>query len=116
MTFFPNLLTFGKDPHTCGPETVTAGPSSAAWFGYDNNGCDVYTRTIYGAKASILVGVFATAFAHAAGRFRRSYCRLFGGWVDSILSRVTDIFFGIPLLLGGILVLSSFPATDSANL
>ena len=116
MTFFPNLLTFGKDPYTCDLKLSRQGPSSAAWFGYDNNGCDVYTRTIYGAKASILVGVFATAFAMLVGGFVGVIAGFFGGWVDSILSRVTDIFFGIPLLLGGILVLSSFPSTDNANL
>jgi oligopeptide transport system permease protein len=116
MTFFPNLLTFGKDPYTCDLKLSRQGPSSAAWFGYDNNGCDVYTRTIYGAKASILVGVFATAFAMLVGGFVGVIAGFFGGWVDSILSRVTDIFFGIPLLLGGILVLSSFPSSDSANL
>ena len=40
----------------------------------------------------------------------------FGGLTDSILSRITDIFFAIPLLLGGILVLTSFPASDDTNL
>ena len=61
MTFFPQLLTFGKNPNTCDLTLSRQAPSSEAWFGYDNNGCDVYTRTIYGAKASIMVGVFATA-------------------------------------------------------
>ena len=55
MTFFPQLLTFGKNPNTCDLALSRQAPSSEAWFGYDNNGCDVYTRTIYGAKASILV-------------------------------------------------------------
>ena len=40
----------------------------------------------------------------------------FGGWVDAILSRVTDIFFAIPLLLGGMLVLTSFPSGEDTNL
>ncbi|MCB0899156.1 MAG: ABC transporter permease [Actinobacteria bacterium] len=116
MTFFPQLFTFGKDPMTCDLTKSRLGPSSQAWFGYDNNGCDVYTRTIYGAKASILVGVFATLFTMLLGGFIGVIAGFFGGWVDSILSRVTDIFFAIPLLLGGILVLTSFPAGDSANL
>ena len=80
----------------------TAGPSGGAIFGYDVQGCDVYARTIYGARASIMVGaarrpccagVIALVLGMLAG--------FFGGWVDALLSRVTDIFFGIPLLLGG---------------
>ncbi len=116
MTFFPQLFTFGKDPMTCDLTKARLAPSSEAWFGYDNNGCDVYTRTIYGAKASILVGVFATLFTMLLGGFIGVIAGFFGGWVDSILSRLTDIFFAIPLLLGGILVLTSFPASDSTNL
>ncbi len=116
MTFFPQLLTFGKDPSTCDLTLSRQAPSSEAWFGYDNNGCDVYTRTIYGAKASILVGVFATLFTMLVGGFVGVIAGFFGGWVDAILSRVTDIFFAIPLLLGGILVLTSFPSGEDTNL
>lgn len=116
MTVFPQLLTFGKDPYTCDLKLSRMGPSSAAWFGYDNNGCDVYTRTIYGAKASIMVGIFATGFTMLLGGFVGVMAGFFGGWIDSILSRLTDIFFGIPLLLGGILVLSSFPSSENTNL
>ena len=116
MTFFPQLLTFGKDPATCDLTLSRQAPSSEAWFGYDNNGCDVYTRTIYGAKASILVGVFATLFTMLVGGFVGVIAGFFGGWVDAILSRVTDIFFAIPLLLGGILVLTSFPSGEDTNL
>lgn len=116
MTFVPQLFTFGKDPNTCDLTKARMAPSSAAWFGYDNNGCDVYTRTIYGAKASILVGVFATMFTMLVGGFIGVIAGYFGRWVDAILSRITDIFFAIPLLLGGILVLTSFPSGDDTNL
>ena len=116
MTIFPQLLTFGKNPNTCDLTLSRQAPSSEAWFGYDNNGCDVYTRTIYGAKASIMVGVFATLFTMLLGGFVGVMAGYFGGLTDSILSRITDVFFAIPLLLGGILVLTSFPASESTNL
>lgn len=115
MTFFPQVFTFGKDPTTCDLALSRHPPSSQAWFGYDNNGCDVYTRTIYGAKASIMVGVFTTAVCMLFGGFLGVMAGFFGGWIDAVLSRVTDVFFAIPLLLGGILVLSSFPAGDDTN-
>lgn len=50
MTFFPSLLTFGKDPYTCDLTLSRQGPSSTAWFGYDNNGCDVYTGPFTGPR------------------------------------------------------------------
>lgn len=115
MTFFPQVFTFGKDPNTCDLALSRQAPSSEAWFGYDNNGCDVYTRTIYGAKASILVGVFATAFCMLLGGFIGVLAGFFGRWIDAVLSRITDVFFAIPLLLGGILVLSSFPSGEETS-
>ncbi|MEI2786756.1 MAG: ABC transporter permease [Candidatus Nanopelagicales bacterium] len=116
MAFFPQVFTFGKDPYTCDLTKSRLPPSSEAWFGYDTNGCDVYTRTIYGAKASILVGVLTTVFCMLVGGFLGTIAGFFGGWTDAILSRITDIFFAIPLLLGGILVLTSFPSGDSTTL
>jgi oligopeptide transport system permease protein len=116
MAFFPQVFTFGKDPYTCDLSKSRLPPSSEAWFGYDINGCDVYTRTIYGAKASIMVGVFATLFTTLLGGFIGTIAGFFGGWTDAILSRVTDVFFAIPLLLGGILVLTSFPSGDDTTL
>jgi oligopeptide transport system permease protein len=116
MAFFPQLLAFGKDPNACDLSLSRQSPSSEAWFGYDNNGCDVYTRTIYGAKASILVGIFATLFTMLLGGFVGTVAGFYGGWVDAVLSRLTDMFFAIPLLLGSILVLSSFPASEESSL
>jgi oligopeptide transport system permease protein len=116
MAFFPQLFTFGKDPYTCDLSKSRLPPSSEAWFGYDTNGCDVYTRTIYGAKASILVGVLTTLACMLLGGFIGTIAGFFGGWTDAVLSRVTDVFFAIPLLLGGILVLTSFPSGDNTTL
>jgi oligopeptide transport system permease protein len=87
-------------------------PSSDAWFGYDVQGCDVYARTIYGARASIVVGGIATLAAMLIGAGIGIYAGFFGGIVDSLLSRVTDIFFAIPILLGGIIILTTLPAPD----
>ena len=76
-------------------------------------GCDVYARAIYGARASIIVGLLAvlgTVWSAA----RRHHRRLLGGWVDALLSRVADIFFGLPFVLGAIVILTAFtaPGTD----
>ncbi len=85
-------------------------PSSDGWFGYDLQGYDIYTRTIYGARASILVGVLSTLGTMAVGVVAGVTAGFAGGWVDAVVSRLTDVFFAIPILLGAILVLSSFPS------
>lgn len=109
MAAFPQLFT-STDPYFADLAKAREGPSGDAWFGRDNQGYDVYARTIYGARASILVGVFATSFTLIVGSFVGIIAGYRGGVVDSLLSRVGEIFLGIPLLLGGILFLYVFPS------
>jgi oligopeptide transport system permease protein len=109
MAAFPGLFT-DKSPTFCDLNLSRVGPSGEAWFGYDVQGCDVYARTIYGARASILVGVFTTLAVVVIGGLVGMIAGYYGGGVDSVLSRITEIFFGIPLLLGGIIVLVSLPS------
>jgi oligopeptide transport system permease protein len=110
MALFPQLFALGRDPFDCDLSRSRQAPSSEAWFGYDLQGCDVYARTIYGARASILVGVLTTLSVVVIGGVVGMTAGFFGRWVDSIASRITDIFFAIPLLLGGIMVLTAFPS------
>lgn len=112
MAAFPGLFT-SKDPHYCDLQFSRQGPGDGAIFGYDLQGCDVYARTIYGARASILVGVFVTLAVVILGSLIGMFAGYRGGWLDGLLSRFTDIFFGIPLLLGAIVVLSTFPSDAS---
>ena len=59
MAIAPGLFT-GTDPQAADLTKSRQPPSSAAWFGYDVQGSDIYARTIYGARASIVVGLLAT--------------------------------------------------------
>lgn len=110
---FPGLFTT-VDPTRCDLNFSRQAPSAAAWFGYDVQGCDIFARTIYGARASILVGVLTTTAVVLIGGVIGAVAGFVGGWVDATLSRVLEIFFGVPLLLGGILMLAAFPSdTDT---
>jgi oligopeptide transport system permease protein len=116
MAAWPSLFT-GVDPNNAVLADARAAPSSHNWFGRDIQGYDIYSRTIYGARASILVGVFTTAVTTVFGSAMGIVAGFYGGIMDTIISRVTDVFFAIPLLLGGILFMATFPNTiDSAYL
>lgn len=110
MAIFPQIFALGRDPFDCDLARSRQAPSGSAWFGYDLQGCDVYARTVYGARASIMVGILTTIAVVLLGSTMGIIGGYYGGWIDSIVSRFTDIFFAIPLLLGGILVLTAFPS------
>lgn len=110
MAAWPSLFT-GVDPNNAVLADARATPSSHNWFGRDIQGYDIYSRTIYGARASILVGVFTTAVTTVFGSAMGIVAGFYGGIMDTIISRVTDVFFAIPLLLGGILFMATFPNT-----
>ena len=74
-------------------------PRSAAWFGTDANGRDLYSRMIYGAQISLLIGLFTAIVSVAVGTFVGAIAGLKGGKLDDILMRVTDIFLALPLLV-----------------
>jgi len=101
MAIAPRLFT-AKDPTACNLDNQFLTPSGQNWFGTDVQGCDVYARTIYGARASISVGVLATLLTAVLATIVGLAAGFYGGWIDAILSRVIDIILGIPLLLAAI--------------
>lgn len=111
MALVPGLFT-RLDPYQCDLQISREAPSGAHWFGTDLQGCDVYSRTIHGARSSILVGLFTTIGTTLLGSVIGIIAGYAGGWVDTLLSRIGEVFFAIPLLLGGIVILYSFPSTS----
>jgi len=107
MSLVPQLFT-STDPAYCDLSLARLPPDSSAWFGYDLQGCDVYSRTIYGARSSILVGVLTVIATVFIGGTLGIIAGFTGGWVDALLSRIADVFFAIPLLLGGIIIMYTF--------
>ncbi|MGW2328887.1 ABC transporter permease [Streptomyces sp. NPDC001700] len=78
------------------------------WFGYDGTGRSLYARVLYGARNSIIVGLGVTLLVTLFGGLMGMLAGYFGGFWDSLISRLTDVFFGIPFLLGSMVVLNSF--------
>ncbi|GAB3283970.1 ABC transporter permease [Parasphingorhabdus pacifica] len=106
MAIFPQLFT-SIDPTHQDLTRSRDTPSFDAWFGYDTQGRDIYARTIYGARASILVGVLATTATVLLGSVVGLLGGYFGGWLDSLLSRFSEIFLGLPFVLGAIVILTT---------
>ncbi|MGD1222688.1 MULTISPECIES: ABC transporter permease [Streptomyces] len=105
ISVWPSLITSGN-PLKCDLAKAQEGSQPGHPFGFDGQGCDVYTRTVYGTRISISVGVLATLGVALLGSLLGGLAGFYGGVWDSILSRITDIFFAIPVVLGGLVLLS----------
>ncbi|MZD05663.1 ABC transporter permease subunit [Streptomyces sp. SID5785] len=81
---------------------------SDGWLGYDAQGQSVYSRMIHGTRASVLVGLGTTVVVTLFGGIIGMLAGYFGGWLDAVLSRLTDMFMGIPFLLGALVLLNAF--------
>lgn len=110
ISIWPQLIASGN-PLQCDLAKAQQGSQPGHPFGFNGQGCDVYTRTVYGARTSVTVGVCATLGVALLGSLLGSLAGFFGGAGDAVLSRTTDIFFGIPVILGGLVFLSVVNST-----
>jgi peptide/nickel transport system permease protein len=78
---------------------VPKGPNSSFWFGADAEGRDLFVRTMYGARISLFVGVVASGLAVLIGLVVGLVAGFFGGWVDTLLSRIADVLLAVPQIL-----------------
>ncbi len=80
-------------------------PSSDHWFGTDDLGRDIFVRTWYGARISLIVGLAAAAIDLLIGVIYGGIMGFFGGRVDNIMNKVSEVLYSIPYLLVVILLL-----------
>ncbi len=83
------------------------GPSAGHLFGVDPLGRDVFARTVYGARVSLLVGIVGTGVAMLLGVAVGLLAGYYRGWVDTLLSRLVDVVLSFPVLLLGIGIASA---------
>jgi peptide/nickel transport system permease protein len=87
------------DPAKQNWSAVRKAPSMLNWFGTDESGRDLFSRVVFGARASLLAAAVSITIALCAGvpiGLLAGYC---GGWVDAIISRVIDAMLAIPFLV-----------------
>lgn len=105
MAAVPGLFT-DTDPHACFLSNSVDRPQAGHPFGFDVQGCDYYARTIYGARVSISIGLVVTLFSTLIAIVFGTLAAYYGGWLDTIIARIADIWFALPFILGGIVILS----------
>jgi oligopeptide transport system permease protein len=117
MAAFPGLFTHRGANDRCDVQFAKRPPASwnpfsggAHPFGTDVHGCDYWAQVVHGTRAPIIIGFSVTALSLLIAMILGSLSGHYGGWLDALISRVTDVFFGLPLLLGALVVLTAFPA------
>ncbi|MFC8385808.1 ABC transporter permease [Nocardia sp. NPDC056952] len=104
VVLWPSLFT-SQDPRLCLGEFGMDGPREGHPFGFDKQGCDIYARTIYGARASVSVGIASAMLFLLVGGILGALSGFYGGLLDTIVSRIAEIFYAIPMVLAAIVLL-----------
>ncbi len=92
-------------------------PSGDHWFGTDDLGRDVFTRVAYGARISLLIGLFAISGALIFGTFLGLVAGYYGRWLDMIISRIFDVMLAFPSILLAIAIVAILgPSLENAML
>lgn len=92
------------------------GPTHQFWFGADTVGRDVFVRTIYGTRTSLMVAIVATGFSLVIGVALGVLAGYFRGWVDTLISRIIDIVLSMPLLVFAIGIAAACSVTKEGCL
>lgn len=108
MAVWPTLFTQVPPNNDCQLSNSNGGPQPGHILGFTFQGCDTFSRIVWGARTSLSVGLLATAIGTIIGLVMGSLSGFYGGWIDAVISRVGDIFFSIPYILAAIVVMSVF--------
>lgn len=100
---FPGLLAH-QNPRYGDLASANQPPGDGHLLGTTRQGYDVYARVIYGARTSVIVGFFTMILSTLIGCVMGAVAGYLGGLVDAIFSRIIDIFFAVPLILGAIVI------------
>ena len=115
VALFPGMFTSVSPNLGCQLANSNGAPTAGHPFGFTRQGCDVYARTIFGTQASVTVGLLATALVTLIGVVVGALAGYYGGWLDAVVSRIGDIFFAIPTILGAIVLMSVLPAATPTS-
>jgi ABC-type dipeptide/oligopeptide/nickel transport system permease subunit len=89
------------------------GPSARHYFGTDTIGRDVFSRVVFGARVSLKIGILATTIALVIGLFFGAVSGFFGGLLDTLIMRLTDVFLSIPYIVLAVAIASVFGRSEN---
>ncbi len=114
MSFAPFLFA-GTSPTESGACQLQNARGKPTWdhpFGYTAAGCDMWASLVWGTGKSVNVAILTTIGTVVLGVTSGTAAGWFGGFTDTVISRITDVFFGLPFLLGAIVFLAIFPTRN----
>ncbi|MHB8961095.1 MAG: ABC transporter permease [Candidatus Limnocylindrales bacterium] len=106
MALRPQVFT-SQDPRSCDLSRSLESPSGEHPFGFSVFGCDYLAESAYAARNSLTIALVTVVGTTLIALVLGSIAGYYGGWRDVVISRVTDVWTAVPLLLGGIVVLSA---------
>lgn len=119
LVFFVGMAIFGPtlapekiDPAVDGPNGQFERPSPQHWMGTDVYRYDIFSELLYGARTSIIVGVFSAFIASVLGALVGLYSGYAGGWKDEVIMRGNDVVLSIPWLVLMIVVAALLQKID----
>lgn len=117
--FAPKIAThdpiqqFSRDVDGTSSTLKNESPSAEHWFGTDSLGRDVFSRIVYGARVSLLVGITVVTISGIVGIFIGAIAGFYGGWLDSFLAGyVFNVFLAFPGLLLAIAIVAFLSGTN----
>lgn len=94
------------DPYAMSADAMLAEPGGVHWLGADPFGRDIFSRLMYGARISLMVGAIAAGIALVAGTIMGMLAGYCGRWVDAVLSRMMDVLFSFPDILLALVIMA----------
>jgi peptide/nickel transport system permease protein len=85
-----------QSPIETNPQSALLAPSAEHWFGTDTFGRDVFARSVYSARLDLSIGVVIALAAMVVGSVLGVIAGYFGGWVDEVVMRITDVVLAFP--------------------
>lgn len=86
------------------------GPSAAHWFGTDEAGRDLFARIVHGSRYSLAIGIITTIVSMIIGGLLGAVAAYYGGWVDNVIMRITDVIMTVPPILLSLAVVAALGA------
>jgi oligopeptide transport system permease protein len=113
VALFPGVFTAEPPNDSCFLAVSNGAPAPGHPLGFTKQGCDIFSRIVHGTATSLSVGLIVTVMVATMGILMGGLAGFFGGWIDSLLMRIGDIFFAIPYILAAVVVMSVFSAYRS---